>query len=152
MLINKNNYTKIILLLFFLNILFNNCEGEQNNKNKSKQDLDLDKINSKVEDQYNDGCIDYIALWSASDISKTIGKSKKWVFLNYKVDIFDIKPSLVDAKVVGSLRASSYAKLLDADINNYLVESPVGNVRGWVNKEHVKSIVRKNPKTRALCE
>ncbi len=151
MIANKNKYTKIIPLLFFLNILVN-CEGEQDNKNKSKPNLGSEKITSIVKNKYNDGCVDYIALWSASDISEKTGKSKKWVFLNYKVDIFDIKPSLVDAKVVGSLRASSYAKLLDADMNNYLVESPVGNVQGWLNKEHVKSIVRKNPKTRALCE
>ena len=39
------------------------------------------------------GCVDFVALWSAEDISQKIDRDKKWVFLNYTVDIWDTPPA-----------------------------------------------------------
>ena len=48
--------------------------------------------NEKSVNNNNDfeNCVEYVALWSATDIAKQIGKTKKWVFMNYRVDIWDI--------------------------------------------------------------
>jgi len=99
-----------------------------------------------------DQCTDFIALWPAADISKQTGMDKKWVFRNYTVEIWNIPPSDPrPGSVVGELRASSYARIIDRTDNEYLVESPITKVHGWLDKSHVKTISRKNIKTRKLC-
>ena len=52
---------------------------------------------------------------------------------------------------MGKLRASSYARIIDRTENDYLVESPITKAHGWLNKSHVKTISKKNIKTRKLC-
>lgn len=99
----------------------------------------------------NNDCVDFVALWSASDISARIGKDKKWVFLNYTVDLWSLPPSEKDGEVLGKLRASSYARVIEQTKNDYLVESPSNKVHGWINKSNVKSIVKKNLMTNKLC-
>lgn len=93
-----------------------------------------------------------MALWSAGDISTRIGKDRKWVFLNYTVDLWDTPPTYGSGNVVGKLRASSYARIIAKMGDDYKVESPVNHVHGWISNEHVKTISKKNPKTRALCQ
>ena len=100
----------------------------------------------------NPDCIEFVALWPSGDIAEKIGKDKKWVFLNYTVDLWDIPPTDGTGHVVGILRASSYARIIEKRGNDYLVESPVGNIQGWLSNEHVKTISKKNPKTLSLCE
>ena len=97
------------------------------------------------------GCVDFVALWSAEDISQKIGRDKKWVFLNYTVDIWDTPPAEGKGKPIGRLRASSYAQIIEYTQNDYLVESPITKVHGWVSNSHVKSITRKHPVTKKLC-
>ena len=101
----------------------------------------------------DDSCVDYVALWSASDIAKELGMDKKWVFLNYTIDIWDIPPS--DPRpgdIVGELKVQSYARIIDQTDSDYLVESPITKVHGWLDKAHVKSITRKTIKTKRLCD
>ena len=101
----------------------------------------------------NDSCVDYVALWSASDIAKELDMDKKWVFLNYTIDIWDIPPS--DPRpgdIVGELKVQSYARIIDQTNSDYLVESPITKVHGWLDKTHVKSITRKTIKTKKLCD
>ena len=74
------------------------------------------------------------------------------MFLNYTVDLWDIPPAESEGNVVGKLRASSYARIIEKRGDDYKVESPINQVQGWISNEHVKSISKKNPKTRALCE
>ena len=97
-------------------------------------------------------CVEFIALWSAGDIAEKLGKNKKWVFLNYTVDLWDTPPTYGKGMVIGKLRASSYARIIAIMGDDYKVESPVNQVHGWLSNEHVKTISKKNPKTRALCE
>ena len=96
-------------------------------------------------------CVDMVALWSAEDISKKIGKNKKWVFFNYTFPLWD-KPSNNNATKIGELRVMSYSEILDRSDDFYYVLSTNKKQKGWVNKADVKTISRKNRKTNALCE
>ena len=120
------------------------------------QDKKTEKTSVIVEKQMavsdDPNCVEFVALWASGDIAKKIGKDKKWVFLNYTVDLWDTPPALGVGNTVGQLRASSYARIIEKRGDDYKVESPVSKVHGWLNKEHVKTIVKKNPNTRELCE
>ena len=97
-------------------------------------------------------CVEFVALWASGDIAEQLGKDKKWVFLNYTVDLWDIPPSDGAGNIVGKLRASSYARIIEKKGNDYKVESPINQVHGWLGNKHVKTISKKNINTRALCE
>lgn len=160
----KNTLRIMFLIKLLLIILICGCE-----KNKQKKYLSIDKeeettvsnIDSKKSNNFpverivvNDdpNCVEFVALWSAGDIAEKIGKDKKWVFLNYTVDIWDAPPTYSSGNMVGKLRASSYARIIAIMGDDYKVESPVNQAQGWISNEHVKTISKKNPKTRALCE
>ena len=143
-------YYKILIIV----ILFNSCT--KSNDDKQKEYTSANQLQSKPivnqDIDANEDCVDYVALWSASDISEELGIEKKWVFLNYTVDIWDIPPSNPNpGNIVCELRASSYARIIDRTDNEYLVESPMTKAHGWLDKSHVKSITKKNIKTLALC-
>ena len=97
-------------------------------------------------------CVEFVALWAAGDIAEKLGKNKKWVFLNYTVDLWDVPPTYENGNIIGKLRASSYARIISRMGDDYKVESPVGKVQGWISSEHVKTTSWKNPKTRKLCK
>ena len=142
-----NYYNQILLILLISTI---SCtKSDTPSVEKSNPTV------KKMEPEYNqlpsDECIEYVALWSAGEISEQIGKDKKWVFLNYTVDIWDIPPEEGKGRVVAELRASSYAPIFDSTESAYLVESPMGKVKGWLDKSHVKSTLRKNKKTKKIC-
>ena len=140
------NILRFNLHMVFILIIISGCTQEKKKENSS--------IKNDVQAQMNQNpdCVEFIALWAASDIAERIGKDKKWVFLNYTVELWDTPPTQGSGNSVGLLRASSYARIIEKNGDDYKVESPVDKVHGWVNKEHVKSISKKNPKTRALCE
>ena len=141
------NYYKQILLTFLIFII--SCtKSETSNSKPNSMNNELQLQYDQVSDEE---CVDFVALWPAGDISKKIGKDKKWVFLNYTVDIWDSPPSEKPGNVVGKLRASSYARIIERTENDYLVESPITKTHGWLNKSHVKTISKKNIKTRKLC-
>ena len=71
--------------------------------------------------------------------------------MNYTVNIWDSPPSEKSGNVVGKLKASSYARIIERTENDYLVESPMTKAHGWLNKSHVKTISKKNIKTKKLC-
>ena len=96
-------------------------------------------------------CVKFVALWSSSEIAEQLGKSKKWVFLNYTVDVLKNESHTVNNKNISKLRASSYAEIIDFTDNDFKVKSPIDNKIGWINKSHVKSVVDKNRKTKELC-
>ena len=139
------NYSKQIFLIFLIFII--SCTKSETSNSKS------DSMHNELQHNQilDEECVDFVALWSAEDISKKIGKDKKWVFLNYTVDIWDSPPSEELGNVVGQLRASSYARIIERTENDYLVESPMTKTHGWLNKSHVKTISKKNIKTRKLC-
>ena len=100
----------------------------------------------------NPDCIDFAALWASGDIAEKLGKTKKWVFLNYTVDLVENPLKGENGNKTGKLRASSYAPILGIFEDYYFVESPFDQSKGWLHTSHVKAISRKNPKTRALCD
>ena len=105
-----------------------------------------------VAENIDPDCVEYVALWAAGDIAERLGKDRKWVFLNYTVDLWDTPPADGEGNTVGKLRASSYARIIEKREDDYKVESPVNQVQGWISNEHVKTTSWKNPKTRKLCK
>ena len=118
---------------------------------KTQETSTVEKAPAVVENVDPD-CVEYVALWAAGDISERLGKDKKWVFLNYTVDLWDTPPAEGEGNTVGKLRASSYARIIEKREDDYMVESPINQVQGWISNEHVKTTSWKNPKTRKLCK
>ena len=143
----SNNLLKQIVGIIFIAVLFQNC-----NKNSKTEKSDIIQETPAVASNTDTECVEFVALWAAGDIAERIGKDRKWVFLNYTVDLWDIPPADGDGNTIGKLRASSYARIIEKRGDDYKVESPINQVQGWISNEHVKSISKKNPKTRALCE
>ena len=138
------------LLSIFLGciaVLFIGCNKDL----KTQETSAVEKIPAVAENVDPD-CVEYVALWAAGDISERLGKDKKWVFLNYTVDLWDTPPAEGEGNTVGKLRASSYARIIEKREDDYKVESPINQVQGWISNEHVKTTSWKNPKTRKLCK
>ena len=138
------------IMILLLTFLISCNKSEESNKQESSGEIEKPMVSNISKD--NNDCVDYVALWSATDISSKIGKNKKWVFLNYTVDLWSHPPSEKSGDVLGELRASSYARIIESSKNDYLVESPSTKVHGWINKSDVKSIVKKNIKTNKMCD
>ena len=128
-------------------VLFIGC-----NKDMKTQKTSTVEKASAVAENVDPDCVEYVALWAAGDIAERIGKDKKWVFLNYTVDLWDVPPAEGEGNTVGKLRASSYARIIEKREDDYKVESPINQVQGWISNEHVKTTSWKNPKTRKLCK
>ena len=138
---------RYLILFASITFVFLGCDD----KTKTKE-VDV-KLQAPVVSKNSDpDCVEFVALWSAGDIAKRIGRNKKWVFLNYTVDLWDMPPAESEGNVVGKLRASSYARIIEKRGDDYKVESPVNQLQGWISNEHVKTTSWKNPKTRKLCK
>ena len=138
------------LLSIFLGciaVLFIGC-----NKDLKTQETSRVEKAPAVAENVDPDCVEYVALWAAGDIAERIGKDRKWVFLNYTVDLWDVPPADGEGNMVGKLRASSYARIIEKREDDYKVESPINQVQGWISNEHVKTTSWKNPKTRKLCK
>ena len=138
------------LLSIFLGciaVLFIGC-----NKDLKTQETSSVEKAPAVAENVDPDCVEYVALWAAGDIAERIGKDRKWVFLNYTVDLWDVPPAEGEGNTVGKLRASSYARIIEKREDDYMVESPINQVQGWISNEHVKTTSWKNPKTRKLCK
>ena len=138
---------KYLLCLILIIFLFERC----NKSTKKEKDDDKKLVQVAVENTDPD-CVEFVALWSAGEIAEQIGKEKKWVFLNYTVDLWNLPPTDGEGSSVGKLRASSYARIIEKSGDDYKVESPVDKVHGWLSGKHVKTISKKNPRTKKLCE
>ena len=143
----QENILKQMLTIISTVIFLTGC-----NKDAKTDKLDVDQPKPTVTENADPDCVEFVALWAAGDIAERIGKDKKWVFLNYTVDLWDIPPAESEGNVVGKLRASSYARIIEKRGDDYKVESPVNQVQGWISSEHVKTTSWKNPKTRKLCK
>jgi hypothetical protein len=141
-------YNKLLsIFLGCIAVLFIGCNKDL----KTQETSAVEKIPA-VAENFDPDCVEYVALWAAGDIAERIGKDKKWVFLNYTVDLWDVPPAEGEGNTVGKLRASSYARIIEKREDDYKVESPVNQVQGWISNEHVKTTSWKNPKTRKLCK
>ena len=143
----STNVLKQIILITGIAVFFVSC-----NKDSKADESDASKNIPSVSENIDPDCVEFVALWAAGDIAERIGKDKKWVFLNYTVDIWDDPPAENEGNIVGKLRASSYARIIEKKGDDYKVESPVNNIQGWISSEHVKAISWKNPKTKKLCK
>ena len=138
------------LLSIFLGciaVLFIGC-----NKDLKTQETSTVEKAPAVAENVDPDCVEFVALWAAGDIAERLGKDRKWVFLNYTVDLWDAPPAEREGNAVGKLRASSYARIIEKREDDYKVESPINQVQGWISNEHVKTTSWKNPKTRKLCK
>ena len=145
MILRKNNL--LAMVFSFIAVIFIGCNKDL----KTQETSTVDKAPAVAENVDPD-CVEYVALWAAGDIAERIGKDRKWVFLNYTVDLWDVPPAEGEGNTVGKLRASSYARIIEKREDDYKVESPVNQVQGWISNEHVKTTSWKNPKTRKLCK
>ena len=145
MILRNNNL--LSMLLWCIAVIFIGCNKDM----KTQESRSVEKALAMAENVDLD-CVEYVALWAAGDIAERIGKDRKWVFLNYTVDLWDVPPIEGEGNTVGKLRASSYALIIDKREDDYKVESPVNQVQGWISNEHVKTTSWKNPKTRKLCK
>ena len=143
----SNNKVKQIIVITLIALLFESCNKEA----KTEKSDTNQKTPTMAENTDPDG-VEFVALWAAGDIAERIGKDRKWVFLNYTVDLWDMPPAESEGNVVGKLRASSYARIIEKRGDDYNVESPVNQVQGWISNKHVKTTSWKNPKTRKLCK
>ena len=128
-------------------VIFIGC----NKDSKTQESITVEKAPAVAENVDPD-CVEYVALWAAGDIAERLGKDRKWVFLNYTVDLWDVPPADGEGNTIGKLRASSYARIIEKREDDYKVESPINQVQGWISNEHVKTTSWKNPKTRKLCK
>ena len=141
-------YNKLLsIFLGCIAVLFIGC-----NKDLKTQETSAVEKTPAVAENVDPDCVEYVALWAAGDIAERIGKDRKWVFLNYTVDLWDVPPAEGEGNTVGKLRASSYARIIEKREDDYMVESPINQVQGWISNEHVKTTSWKNPKTRKLCK
>ena len=141
-------YNKLLsIFLGCIAVLFIGC-----NKDLKTQETSSVEKAPAVAENVDPDCVEYVALWAAGDIAERIGKDRKWVFLNYTVDLWDAPPAEGEGNEVGKLRASSYARIIEKREDDYKVESPINQVQGWISNEHVKTTSWKNPKTRKLCK
>ena len=145
--ISSNNLVKLIIVIAWIAVLFMGC-----NKDAKTEKSDTRKKPLAVAENADADCVEFVALWAAGDIAEKLGKDKKWVFLNYTVDLWDTPPADGIGNIVGKLRASSYARIIEKRKDDYKVEGPINQVHGWISKEHVKTTSWKNPKTRKLCK
>ena len=146
MILHENKLNRMLTVIITI-ILLTGC-----NKDAKTEISDVDQPKPTVAENGNPDCVEFVALWSAADIAQELGKTKKWVFLNYTVDLWETPNDEESGVTIGKLRASSYAQLISRMGEYYLVESPMNGVQGWLNTSHVKSIVKKNPITKAVCE
>ena len=142
---------KNIYKLFYVYILIGSFVIIGCNADKKVEKKSIKPEAEKVQNS-NPDCVEFVALWSAGDMAEKLGKDKKWVFLNYTITLWDIPSGEGKGNSIGKLRASSYARIIEKRGDDYKVESPINQVHGWINKEHVKTISMKNPKTKALCQ
>ena len=161
----RNTLKILCFHMLFLIIFICGCTKDKKTKQPStaeenqtalSDNEDTDRASSmpleKIVVNEDPDCVEFVALWAAGDISEKLGKDKKWVFLNYTVDLWDVPPTYESGNIIGKLRASSYARIIARMGDDYQVESPVNQVQGWLSKEHVKTTSWKNPKTRKLCK
>ena len=142
------DYKKLLsIFLVCIVVIIIGCNKDM----KTQKSSSVEKAPAMAENVDPD-CVEYVALWAAGDIAELIGKDKKWVFLNYTVDLWDTPPAEGEGNMVGKLRASSYARIIEKREDDYKVESPINQVQGWISNEHVKTTSWKNPKTRKLCK
>ena len=143
----SNNKVKQIIVITLIALLFESC-----NKEAKTEKSDTNQKTPTMAEKTDPDCVEFVALWAAGDIAERIGKDRKWVFLHYTVDLWDMPPAESEGNVVGKLRASSYARIIEKRGDDYKVESPVNQLQGWISNEHVKTTSWKNPKTRKLCK
>ena len=118
-------YNKLLsIFLGCIAVLFIGCNKDM----KTQETSTVEKAPAVVENVDPD-CVEYVALWAAGDIAERIGKDRKWVFLNYTVDLWDVPPADGEGNTIGKLRASSYARIIDKREDDYKVESPVNQVQ-----------------------
>ena len=137
------------LLAIFLGciaVLFIGCNKDM----KSQETSSVEKAPAVAENVDPD-CVEFAALWQASDIAERTGKDNKWVMFNYTFDLWDIPPSEGKGNMVGKINVSTYGRIIEKREDAYKIESPRKEI-GWISIDHVKSISWKNPKTRKLCK
>ena len=98
-----SGYNKLLAIFSVcIAIIFIGC-----NKDLKTQESSTVEKAPAVAENVDPDCVEYVALWAAGDIAERLGKDRKWVFLNYTVDLWDFPPADGEGNTIGKLRASS---------------------------------------------
>ena len=102
-------YNKLLpIFLVCIAVIFIGC-----NKDMKTQETSAVEKAPAVADNVDPDCVEYVALWSASDIAERTGKDKKWVMFNYTFDLWDIPPSEGKGNMVGKINVSTYGRIIE---------------------------------------
>ena len=96
-------------------------------------------------------CKDHIELYSSNHLSKIYRKSETWVLKNVRINLWEKETSKGKGRKVGTMLPGSRALILNVGQDDYRVQSPLDKSIGWVNKVHIKRILKQNIKTREPC-
>ena len=97
-------------------------------------------------------CVEFIALLSAAEVGKDLGKTEDWVLRNYQVRLWEKHSSKGKGRPVGKMFAGSHARLIRREGDDYFVQSPLDKSKGWVSGIQVSRTIKKNPITLELCK
>lgn len=97
------------------------------------------------------GCKEFIETRSAKQLSKELGKPKKWVVANYRIKLLDRETGKGKGKVVGNLLPGSRAEILKVGPDHYQVKSPLDGSVGWISRAQVRHTLLLDSKTLQPC-
>ena len=151
-------YIGIIIFLALLLIFSVNSglkkEGEISTKIKKRNALREKRIEDEklAEDLKKKDCIEYIELLSVKEIAKEYGKTEEWVAANHYVNLWKETSENGKGEMAGFMRVATRAMILDEIDEDYKVQSPIGDLIGWVNKIQVAKTIFLNPSTLVECK
>ena len=148
----------IALLIFFLIFMINSGLKEQ-------KEIEAEVIRKRnvlrekrIEDEKlaqelkKKDCIEYIELLSVKDIAKEYEKTEEWISENHIVYLWKETSEDGKGQMAGYMRVATRATILDEIDEDYKVQSPIGDLIGWVNKIQVSKTIFLNPSTLVECK
>lgn len=143
-----------LLLIFSVNSNLKRERGIEDKNIKKRNALRLErKVDEKLaEELKKKDCIEFIQLLSVQEIAKEYGKTEEWVAKNHYVNLW--KETSEDGKggMAGLMRVATRAMILEEIEEDYKVQSPIGDLIGWVNKIQVAKTIFLNPSTLVKCK
>jgi len=126
---------KLLLIPVFI-MCCSNITSKSSIPKKSQSDID---------------CVEFIQLHSAETLAEEFGKSTMWVLRNHKINIWSKTTKEGKFPKSGEMHPGSNARLIKRSGDDYYVQSPLDNSKGWINDIQVKGTTWLNPETFEEC-
>ena len=142
-----------LLLIFSVNSNLKRERGIEDKNIKKRNALRLErKVDEKLAVELkNNDCTEFIQLLSIQDIAKEYGKTEVWVAANHYVNLWKETSKNGKGEIAGFMRVATRAMILEEIDEDYKVQSPIGDLIGWVNKIQVANTIFLNPSTLMDC-